>query len=263
MCCFSRPVRHVAKTKIFARSVIDQRQILAYAMDSAIDEELAMVLPVPVPRASSEDAVRFIDLSGYPKMLVELDAAFPMMMAKSRSLFRMAPQSQSRSTLKVHDVGDFEASFSPSRSDLDRLDERFTLPAHVWTQLSMYDDWGFVVCKLKPSGSWFSRLLGRTSWKTLHPMAFEFPTREPSKLFFPTMHVHDGEVHKTAEFDHSLIWQRGGSAMLEHASYDSEINAAVLGSSVNVAKTMGVIDPGEGAFRLLVSGELENADTWV
>ncbi len=32
-------------------------------------------------------------------------------------------------------------------------------------------------------------------------MAFEFPHRDPTRLFFPTVHVHDGRVHARAEFD--------------------------------------------------------------
>lgn len=41
----------------------------------------------------------------------------------------------------------------------------------------------------------------------VHPMAFRFPTRMPETLFFPTVHVHDGEYHETAAFDHTLYCQ--------------------------------------------------------
>jgi hypothetical protein len=254
-------VKHVAKTKIFARQGENQKQILAYGMDSSIDQELAMILPIPVPRGVADDAVRFIDLSGYARMLVDLDAAFPAMMMRSKSRGIFAAQSRGGPPLQVHDVGDFQASFVPSREDLDRLDPRFTLPKDVWSQLRIYDDWGFVVCKLKPSVSWFKRLFG-TSWKTLHPMAFEFPTREPEKLFFPTVHVHDGEVHERAMFDHSLIWQ-GRDTSVVSAEYDAAIDASTLAAGVFLSKTMGVIDPTLGARKITLMGELENQDTWV
>ena len=29
----------------------------------------------------------------------------------------------------------------------------------------------------------------------VHPMAFEFPTRSPDEIFFPTAHIHDGACH--------------------------------------------------------------------
>jgi hypothetical protein len=118
----------------------------------------------------------------------------------------------------VHDVGDFEASFVPSPRDFDRVDARFRLPGDVFEALPEYADWGFCVFKLRRApGSRGSGLLDlfksksqkSTSGKprTVHPMAFEFPRRDPSALFFPTVHVHDGEVHPTAEFDHALYCQ--------------------------------------------------------
>ena len=47
--------------------------------------------------------------------------------------------------------------------------------------------------------------------RTVHPMAFEFPRRAPAALFFPTVHIHDGEVHETAMFDHRLYCQLGAA----------------------------------------------------
>jgi hypothetical protein len=43
-----------------------------------------------------------------------------------------------------------------------------------------------------------------------HPMAFTFPRRDPSKLFLPTIHVHDGRVLPAASFDHALYVQGAG-----------------------------------------------------
>jgi hypothetical protein len=116
--------------------------------------------------------------------------------------------------LVVHDVGDFEASFVPSPRDFDRLDPRFRLPGDVWDELPEYADWGFCVFKLKRTSARGSGLFGLFKSKggpgggrKIHPMAFELPRRDPSSLFFPTVHVHDGKVHPTAEFDHELYCQ--------------------------------------------------------
>jgi hypothetical protein len=38
-------------------------------------------------------------------------------------------------------------------------------------------------------------------------MAFEFPSRVPDAVYFPTVHVHDGAVHSTANFLHKLYLQ--------------------------------------------------------
>jgi hypothetical protein len=41
-------------------------------------------------------------------------------------------------------------------------------------------------------------------------MALSFPVREGGKLFFPTVHIHDGKVHPTERFDHTLYAQWDG-----------------------------------------------------
>ncbi len=228
MCCFSRTVARVSSTNIFARPLEDDRQLLVYGMTLEIAEDVAMILPIPIPPHGPEDAVRFVDLSACPDFFVELEGLFP----QPRSLASagidaprgMAPQAM----LVVHEVGDFEASFVPTPRDFNRLDARFRLPHDVWEQLPAYQDWGFCVFKLKTkhrSGGLFGlfKAKGPSETRTIHPMAFEFPRRDPSALFFPTVHVHDGAVHPTAEFDHTLYcqtdraweplmeWQRSGA----------------------------------------------------
>ena len=74
MCCFSKPVELVADTYIFARSD-NGRQFLVYSMSYAAPSELAMVLPLPVPPDTPEDAV--------PRSAISTDLtnafAFPLM----------------------------------------------------------------------------------------------------------------------------------------------------------------------------------------
>lgn len=86
MCCFSRPIKHVAQTQIFARSAPQGEQFLVYKMSVKLDEELAMILPLPVPPGSTEDAARFIDLSRYDAFFSDLSRGFPeaVLGAKSR-----------------------------------------------------------------------------------------------------------------------------------------------------------------------------------
>jgi hypothetical protein len=48
-----------------------------------------------------------------------------------------------------------------------------------------YGDYGFVVFQL-----------GATKQAArVHPMAFEFSTRDPERLFFPLLHVPDRQLH--------------------------------------------------------------------
>jgi len=196
MCIFSQAIELVAATKIFARGLSDGRQVLIYAMDVAANGPLAMVLPLPVPPQGPDDAIEFVDLSGYRDVMDDLAKAFPDL--------RIAPQSLGRSraavanTLAVHRVGDFDASYVPSPRDFERLDPRFRIPAGVIEAQPQYADYGFAVFQLRVEAHERS---------TIHPMALRFPRRDPAELFFPTVHVHDGRLPDRAEFDHELYAQ--------------------------------------------------------
>lgn len=247
----------VARTQIFARDEAGERQSLAYAMDVELDEELAMILPLPVPPSPAEDAVRFVSLEGYPSFFADLEAAFPeetFLLQAKRS--RIGLRRVARPKLVVHDVGQFEASFVPARADFVRLDERFRLPPDVWTALGPYEDWGFAVFRLKPSRGWF----GRPKRQSIHPMALSFPRRDPRALFFPTVHLHDGHVTPKARFDHQLYAQ--ASPILE-ALIGWTASRGHLGGHVDAARAQGLVDPARGGQATRLFGELPNEDTWL
>ena len=90
MCCFSRPVKLVADTNIFARGSKEGHQFLVYSMQLSANEDLAMILPIPVPKDSKENAVRFINLEEYPTFFPELRAGFPVLRSASRDATRQA-----------------------------------------------------------------------------------------------------------------------------------------------------------------------------
>jgi hypothetical protein len=246
MCCFSRSVNLVANTNIFARAGEGNRQYLVYSMAYAADEELAMILPLPTPPNSAEEAVQFIDLSGYPRFFDDLKMGFPV----SRGGFQ--PQGPTRqflapAPLKVHEVGSFEASFVPTQNDFARLDPRFRLPSEAWKALPQYKDWGFAVFKLKPGA------------KTVHPMAMSFPRREPKQLFFPTVHIHDGEAHAKAEFDHALYCQLSKPSW--GFNWQKSYNAAE--AFMKVEQAAGVVAAGLPVYLQRIQGMQKNVDVVV
>jgi hypothetical protein len=198
MCCFSRAAT-VADTNIFARSSANGRQFVAYSMTFGAPEDLAMILPIPVPRNSKDDAVKFINMEKYPYFFYDLRNGFPQrrpnMGFGGMGGYGGVPGGNA-APLKVEQVGAFEASFVPTTKDFGRLDERFRLPADTWDKLPRYKDYGFAVFKLKKGES-----------QRIHPMAFEFPRADKRRLFFPTVHIHDGKVHARASFDHALYTQ--------------------------------------------------------
>ncbi len=196
MCCFSCPVESVSETRIFARASTKGRQFLVYSMIVDASQELAMILPIPVPANPDEDAVRFINLEEYEDFFDEMESGFPRPPA-----IRSDPSVSALAggPLVVEQVGSFEASFVPSIKDFGRLDQRFRLPIHVWNKLPKYRQYGFAV---------FQLMKEKHGAQKVHPMAFEFPRANPRQLFFPTVHIHDGSVHAKAEFDHVLYCQQ-------------------------------------------------------
>jgi hypothetical protein len=259
---FSEPVEHVARTSIFARQTDAERQVLAYSMEVQMRTELAMVLPLPVPPGVGEDALRFIDLSGYRDFFYDLRAGFPTEILYLRSGGPVPGAAQPKSILVVHDVGDFDASFVPSLADFSRLDPRFQMPPGVWDSLPGYADYGFAVFKLKPPHRSWNPFRRPKQTRTIQPMAFEFPRREASRLFFPTVHVHDGAVSAQALFDHALYLQRSldSEAPLDASWVESEGLATTF---VSVERTQGLVRGEQLCFRRVLEGLLPNADTWV
>jgi hypothetical protein len=249
MCCFSGPVKSVSATNIFARMGEAGRQFVVYSMTVNLAKPLAMVLPLPVKKGSDEKAVRFIDLESYQNFFGELDAGFPQpVSAGDNRALPPASAAMPVRTLEVVQVGNFEASFVPTVKDFNRLDERFQLPPELFAKMPEYKHFGFAVFKLKPGA------------QTVHPMAFEFPTAQ-EKVFFPTVHIHDGKVHARAKFDHVLYCQPSDAARLKLSDWTESDKLA--DRFVDVKKSAGIVAPDEHCYKLEMHGLLANKDTYV
>jgi hypothetical protein len=245
MCCFSRPVQSVSATNIFARSGPEGRQFLVYSMSLRAKEALAMVLPLPVKPGSGEKALTFLNLKQYPDFFGDLRKGFPEVLDGNRPTRGLGTPSPA-AKLEVVAVGSFEASFVPTVADFSRLEERFRLPSGTWERLPAYHDYGFAVFKLKPGES------------TIHPMAFSFPRANPAELFFPTVHIHDGQVHENAEFDHVLYCQRGPADYFNLLQWEESIRHAAAFIQLNQAGDL--VDGGEHCYKRLLAGRLPNKD---
>jgi hypothetical protein len=286
----------INRTNIFARHSKPGHQMLAYSLAISTDTETAMILPLPVVPGSGDDALKFIDLSGYPDFFDDLASACDLKFNFLNEYLGDDEFSDCFSALPVHDVGDYEASYVPSMADFNRLDSRFRLSDDVWKKMPDYSNYGFAIFQLKIS-------LSKTE-NNVHPMAFEFPTREPEKIFFPTVHVHDGDYHDQAEFLHALYCQLDDACLefifrrdqltlstkepsnikdwfdqlkfmtgkpLEYfldsnlSSYEnwyfsSQDKARNL---MKIDKCQNLIDPGKKIHGMTLLGEYKNMDTWL
>jgi hypothetical protein len=248
MCCFSRPVDLVANTNIFARASKDGRQFLVYSMTLSAKDDLAMILPIPTPKDTKEDDVKFINLEKYADFFKDMLAGFPMP-KPPRGGDKSRDDKPNHEPLKVVEVGSFEASFVPQIKDFSRLDERFRLPTDVWDKLPQYKESGFTVFKLKKGAS------------KVHPMAFDFPRANAKKLFFPTVHIHDGKVHEKAGFDHWLFCQISEGATTDVMKWEESPQPA--GLFMKIDKAEGLLLKDAHCYRLRMKGELKNEDVLV
>lgn len=252
MCCFSplsplgwigrlfwsRPLE-VKATRIFARLDGDE-QVLIYGLDLDVARDVAMILPLPVARDAGEAGLRFVDLSGYPELFRDLGRyTFSLQEPQAKRGGLRVP----RPRLPVHQVGAFEASFVPGLGDMDRLDPRFRIPGAAWDQLPSVADFGFAVFKLRAGKR-----------QEVHPMALRFRVRDRERLFFPTVHIHDGSVHPRAEFRHALYSQGTAGDM---------VSPVPARDFVAVDRCAGLVDPDAPVASVTLWGERDNVDTWL
>lgn len=298
MCMFAvrgQTAVEVGGTHIFARMDAQGRQWLAYEMSVRVPEETAMVLPVPVA-PGGQGAFEFINLAGYPTLFDDLMRAVRVW--GSPRLTDRITLSAGRGgppRLAVHQVGAYEASFVPDLDAFARLDERFSLSPEVRRQLPDYGRFGFAVFKLAPTRG--------ERPERVHAMAFRFAARERDALYFPTVHVHDGNWHEHADFNHLLYLQGGpyqlpeetiyaegraiaieavrqDAALLERAEHFERGDGRMAGEFgcmfpaaygvlrggapvLHPEKSQGLIDAGEPITALGLAGRLPNADTWI
>lgn len=205
-------------------------------MDVNFDKPVAMILPIPVSN-HKEDAVEFVNLKPHAKFFEDLDTPFVVHSRGMRSKCLSEP------TLKVHEVGDYIASFVPHRLFFRRLDEAFRLEENVWNDLPQYANFGFAVFQLNKKDE------GTNHY---HPMGFTFPTKTPEQLFFPTVHVHNGKIPKREAFDHALYFQSNGSPKAEKSYYPA---SKFIKSEL--------VDPEKHVYKRRIHAIMENKDIYV
>ncbi len=265
MCIFAQPVVSVTDTNIFARMMPDGWQYLVYQMNFESRHNNAIILPLPTSLPADEDGLKFVSLKDYGTFFRDLNRGFPLIAypgARSRSGSARVDSKQ-KPKLAVHQVGDFIGSFVPALKDFDRLDRQFRVPQESWDKIPRYADYGFAVFQLKSKE-------GKP-----HPMAFKFRTRLVKKdggsIFFPTVHIHDGEVHHREDFDHTLFLQApefdkacGDYQQRRRLVADAKTGYVrskwAAGKFCRVEKSKGIIKPDALIHRLQIKGKLKNTD---
>ncbi len=249
MCIFSQRIDHVGSTRIFVADLGNGVHATAYQMAFRAPEPVAMILPVPVLKGSGDEALAFVDLGGYDGFFKDLARCFPRPRGKRFGCGYGVAQASPAKRLRVHKVGDYEASYVPSLADFHRLDPRFRLPEAAWETLPDYHDYGSAVFQLLP---------GR-GLQQVHPIAYRYPAECPEELFFPTVHVHDGShAERRAAFDHELYTQ--ASRITPERGWAWEVGRRLPCRVMDVGRSQGLITPDVPLRRLKLQGEYPNAD---
>ena len=255
MCIFTHPVVSVNNTQIFARLSGKGTQFLAYQMSYESRDQNAMILPIPVKQPASDKAVNFIELENYSNFFADLATGFPYI--APTSIGCSMPYTASKDSLQVFKVGNYIASFVPTLADFVRLDSKFKLPDEIWNSIPAYENFGFAVFQLAAG-----------SLKP-HPMAFEFQAAN-DELFFPTIHIHDGEIHKSEKFDHVMYMQHAGLDSVSYGYENSDVEDRSTGlvrskykasHFSDVDKSAGLLDGDLLLHRKILRGQFANVDT--
>lgn len=227
-------------------------QALAYSMSVSLPAAVAMILPLPIALDRGDDALTFVDLTSHATLFADLAELIdpPVTRSKGGSPFQVSR----RQTLAVHRVGAFVASWVPRRADFDRLDPRFRMPSVLFDAVPHYHDYGFAVFQLDAG-------LHRGEKQVIQPMAMHFPTRAPERLFFPTVHVHDGRFAPAARFDHALYYQTPRADGVEPFPYG--LGGDEIGWANPRHDYEGLVAPTQPIVRRRLRGRRPNQDTWI
>lgn len=243
MCILSRKVRSIEGTSIFCADLGRGEHTTVYSMRLDAPTDVAMILPVPALRSGGDTSLRFVTLEECPDFFKRLERLFP---DPDVTKGDRGPLLKIQNTLQVHDVGSFWASYVPTREDFGRLYPIFRLADSVWESLPDYGSFGFAVFQFKES----------TGPKLIHPMAYRYDAENPDEMFYPTVHVHDGQtVSPRARFDHRIYIQESENFR------QPEGWARGVRPPGRFEEGRGLVDADRPVYLKRIAGYLPNADT--
>ncbi len=245
MAVFAPPTQKTWDARFFARMHL-VRQVLVFQL-SLKAESTAVLLPLPTA-SLSQQAARFIDLSGYPSFFEDLDQLVhkPEPHQAAEGLVE-APQ-------PAPAVRPERARFVPSVRDLKKVDPHFSLLQSLWAARPVYKDYGFAIIWVRARGP------GR-----LGPIALEFQTRSTDALYFPGVFAQGGSAPSQARYDHRFFGQRSEDQTHYGWSRSQTEAAAVLdqGRLLMSSQTTHLIEPGDLVYWKDVRGDFPNQDFWL
>ncbi|HIA03134.1 MAG TPA: hypothetical protein EYN66_14715 [Myxococcales bacterium] len=240
MAIFSQPVEAVADINIFAR-MNGTRQILVIALRMTSSIDTSLVVPLPIAMNAGDSPVKFIDFSENTAYFAALRRGFTNA-AGTRE--RRSGDEAGAPTMRYMSSGPYAEHFISDISDFESLDLSAQFPPELSGTFSPYLKYGFAVFQLRA---------GRNV--RVKPMALEFETRHPDKLYFPTYEFSDGITRSSYRFDTVLFCQHA-----ERAGWDETRGTA--NSYMQMDELQGILSPERLVQRFALNGDLPNEDSY-
>jgi len=229
---------------MFARFEGD-RQVLAMEMRVNLPRDMALIVPLPTIPNAGRDALRLLR-PGTSALFAQLQSGFSKSDSQNERRERQDDLSDSGvRTRRFVEAAPYDTLYLPSMDDFGLIDNEFQLSSQLVGAFSPYRDYGFAVLKLRAAAN-----------ARLRSIAFSFPTRDTSHLYFPTFQYRDGTVHNTVMFDVTLYAQNA-----EKSAWDG--TAVEAGDFMSMDDGAEVISVERTVQRRVLYGEKANEDIWL
>lgn len=278
---FDRSMTYRARTSLFARRVSVTHQVLVFAEvgPDSEGERPIIVLPLPVPASAQASDVRFLDLSTSPGFFDQLDRAFPPEEYLPRT--SQGPGGGSAGGSAPSDgprppAGAYAAHYVASAAELTALGTAKSDPVDLGAIAARYPQHGFAIFELDPKPrSWLARLTSTLAGRGRAPVGLEFPSRDPERLYFPSLHLASVDISRPLPYDHAYYIQaddpRSGAAwdndVLSRgprpAWEDFRRSRGQVEANARLSDGRPLLDPSRLCFRAHLRGDLQNAPRWV
>ena len=236
---FSQRPDGIAELTLFG-CTLQGRQSLALSLRISAATDIGLIVPVPIAPGAAESEVRLLSTDGSQSLFESLASGFSP--ATGRPHRRDADEEAAPRTVRYAAAQAMRAVYVPSIADFDRVAAHLRLPEAALASRPEYASYGFYVFEL-PAGQ-NVRIV---------PMGFDFPTRHPEAVYFPTWYGDPTWMPDEGHRDITVYTQFG-----ERLGWEETRETATR--FVNASATRGLIAPDRPVQRKILFGDGNNED---
>ncbi len=240
---FSQPVTELADINLYGR-VSGDRQCLVVALRYTAEAETALVLPLPVRKGCGAHEVRTLSMDHCGSFFASLAMGFTSGPTANRR-GTSDEEEDAPKTVRFTRASVKKSVYVPTITDFADVDWQWKLPTTTLAAHPQYGSFGFMLHVL-PAGT--NVRVG--------PVALDFPTRDPSRIFFPTLQSRGGPVPQSVMQDCVLYCQDTPRQGLDETPDPAS-------KTMVVAPPEAILNVHHVVQRQALYGSTENRDTWI